>query len=245
MKRYRFSIWMTVMAAFVTFAFIGCGDDDDSNPTGSNTGPSVQPALADGVGAPVENLQASGNQYCGIAAAYLGMAQSFSTYFQPSSGASKHHYPGQAQDDSTVYTWSESGLTIKMVFKETTTEYIWYAIVNGTEPDGGITYNNFKLVEARELKTGTSGWMKTWNPETSELAIDWTWTMVSNVFDMTMHVYDGTDTYTIEVDVNADGSGRCEAYENGTSMWWVTWNADGTSGQYYADGVMGSWEYTG
>ncbi len=245
MQHNRLTIWMVMLAALACLVFVGCGDDDDSNPTGSSSGPSVQPALADGIDAPVSNLQASGNQYCSMAAVYISMAQGFSPFFGPSAGASKHHYPGQAQDDSTVYTWSEGGMTVKMVFKETTTQYIWYAIVSGADPDDGTTYNDFKLIEAREYKTGMSGWMKAWDADTGELAIEWTWSLVSNVFGMTMVVYDGNDTLSIEVDVNADGSGRCEFFEDGTSVWWVTWNADGTSGQYYADGITGTWEYTG
>ncbi|MCK4607553.1 MAG: hypothetical protein KAU35_09680 [candidate division Zixibacteria bacterium] len=244
---YRKLLLVIMGILLVAFA-LGCSDDDDTV-TGSNGDdtdttlvPAVPTAMAE-LNAPVEAMLSSNNTYVGLAAIFIELAKGYSSYFTPPTSAEKSIYPGLAAADSVVYTWTYGGLTMTMIFKETTTHYYWVTIFDGT--DGEITYENFKLIEAQETIDGTSGWLKMFDP-TEGLVFEWQWNIdAAGKFTMVLTGIDGSATNQVEIVVYPDGSGYVEYTEDGHIFWTVTWNAAGNGGTYaYLDNgvtISGTW----
>ncbi|MEA3297247.1 MAG: hypothetical protein U9R56_05225 [candidate division Zixibacteria bacterium] len=249
---YKKLLLLLVAMLMVTLA-MGCSsDDEESNINGSGDNQTTlptQPAAAESIDdAPIDALVGSGNTYCAMAATYISMAKGYSSFFTPPSGAAKEYPASFAADTTITYTWSDGSITIVMTFEETSTNYYWSVVFNGT--DGEEVYDNFIFAEAQQNKTGTDGWMKAYDLSDG-LIFDWVWTEdATGKFTMTISGYEsGVITTEVEIVLNADGSGYIEFTENDILKLRVTWNATATSGTYYYfDGsqtLEGTWVYTG
>ena len=246
---YKHSRWLLLLA-MLALMVVGCSDDDDSNPTGGTNTPTAQtPAVVETItelteGPLITNLAQAGdpNGYGSVAAIYISMASMANAWMIPPPSASKEILPSLALSDTVTYTWSDGMLTISMLWIETSTEYVWKVVVDGT--DGTDVFVNFVMIEAHQDLTGTSGWMEMYDPDLTGAFLRWEWSESGGVFTMTMTGVDGVDTWEVTLVVNADGSGYVEVTD-GTEYWKITWNAAGTSGTW-TDGVdSGAWPYTG
>ncbi len=244
---YRKLLLVIMGILLVAFA-LGCSDDDDDTVTGSNGDdtdttlvPAVPTAMAE-LNAPVEAMKNSDNVHVVLASGYVERAKTFSSFLTPPSAAENAEYPGLTAD-SVVYTWTDGDLTMTMVFKETATHYYWATILDGTLD--GITFDNFKLIEAQETITGTSGWLKVFHP-TEGLVFEWQWTVdVTGKFTMVLTGSDELTMFEVEIVVNVNGSGHVKYTADDLVIWRVTWNAAGTGGTYeYVVGgttISGTW----
>lgn len=244
MHRKNWSLLLVALLA--TLLAFGCSSDDNS--TGGdndNTSPEA-PSVMENINVPTTNLANSGSPYGTMASMYVAMAQAYSSFLTPPpSSVVKHDGPSLALSDSSTFTWTVDQLTITMTWQKTTTEYIWLCIVDGYSE--GTTFDNFTLIECHELLDGSVGWLEIYDPGLSGDVLRWDWTNVGGVFTMTLTIEDDTETVTVVIVVYADGSGYVEGtvVPDDGSNWKITWNAAGTSGEWFTDTDSGTWTYSG
>ncbi|RKX30011.1 MAG: hypothetical protein DRP47_00115 [Candidatus Zixiibacteriota bacterium] len=236
-----------MVALLTALLAFGCSDDDNSTGGNNNTTPEI-PSVMENINVPTENLAGSGNIYGTQAAMYVAMAQAYSSFLTPPpTSVAKHDGPSLALSDSVTYSWSNGQLSIIMTWQETSTEYIWICQLDGYDESSETTFDHFTFIECHELLNGSSGWMELYDPDQTGAVLRWDWTEVEGVFTMTLTMVDGSDTATIVIKVYANGSGYVEytvVPDNG-DYWKITWNAAGTSGEWFTDTESGTWTYSG
>lgn len=226
--------------------FISCSSDDD-NPIGSN--PEDEPVL---VIEPIEipeALQNSNSPGAQRAVMYMSMANSFtafSAFMSPPPGNSALQKTNGVEED-WEHTWTDGTLSITMRVYESGGYNYWTTTLNGT--DGNTVYTNWLMLEARQTMDASSGYLKMFDDNTTDLTFNWEWaTDPAGNVTMSMSGYeDGVAAFLIEVVANADESGNTKFYEPISSLIYdISWtsNGNGTYTQYDRNGNVvdsGSW----
>jgi len=214
----------------------GCGGDDNGG-GGTPTQPSFEEIEIP------QGLQdaALSDPNAAMALSYLQLANSFAlygTYFQP---PSKAYAPTKAGAVSDTTSWSYEGITIDYYNWEDSENYYWEIFVTNE------IYTDCKFIEYVEAKDGRSGYYQLFSDCGAEPVFVWNWTLSAlDVFTLTMT----SDSESIEVVVNPDGSGVVTVYYGGINSqpeYVIMWNANG-SGSYteYSEGGSitdsGTWD---
>lgn len=141
-----------------------------------------------------------------------------------------------------VYTWTQQGVTAKLVIDIKDNQYHWVLTYSGTIE--GYQYNNAKVLEAWEDMDGTSGKMVLYDPEDNSESAEWSWQKDENG-TVTVNYKESSGSSEITVVQNADLSGSLEVYEDSKLTFKATWNADGSGTWWtYENGTQtgtGTW----
>ncbi len=183
-----------------------------------------------------------------MAVAYVDMANSMSslvdTYFTPPGGKA---CAVKTDGPPWEYTWTDSSLTVTMTIDEMVGGYQWEIVLDGT--DGFYAYSDWLMMSAEQTTDGSSGSMILYQPVTTEIDSEWSWsTDAYGVYTFVMTTY-GSPGSRIEIVVNLDQSGSIDFYdESGGAyemVFRVEWAADGTGSYWmYSGGVeqdSGTW----
>lgn len=236
MQHNRLTIWIVMLAALACLVFVGCGDDDDSNPTGSSGTNIRMPGIQQvTVPAALTNQQNAAGQ---LASGTMNMANEFTTYWDQYvnaydgwtaydgswSWSPKQQRPDMAQSDSIAYIYSDQYYTIIYTMIETPTSYVW-AIVMGSNA-GSLE----KVIEATEAKDGLSGSFAYFSGGVEYMT--WSWSIdVSNTYTMQIEASDGSFDFVCVV--YSSGAGYMQSFENAIPTWKLSWNASGTDGEWW------------
>lgn len=243
----RNKLFCGMIVGVCLIGLVGCSDDD--NPTGTGNGAEAPEFSIINVSVPDAMVQSS-DPMAQLAVSYVSLANSISTwtgFFTPPAGAAKLVAPAGVADGPWVYTWSEEGLTVTLTITESSQNYMWSVVFDGT--DGETTYDNFTFIDAAASKDGSSGSLVIYDPMTESPALDWTWSETSSgVYNFLMTSYD-SEGFQIALTVNADKSGTLEfRMSDGSSfepLFGSEWQSDGSGDWWnYADGEItdsGSW----
>jgi len=142
------------------------------------------PAMSIGSVSVPTAMEQSENPMAQMAVGFVAMANAFSSY-----GAYLTPPGGKAAADGDgppwEYTWSEGGLTITMTITEVGTEYHWDIVLDGT--DGTYTYTDWLVIHAEQAQDGSSGLMIVYEPVTTNILAQWSWsTDLSGVYTFEM-----------------------------------------------------------
>ena len=173
--------WFVVLSLFVLIA--GCSDNEEYNPAGTNNNGDNPPtiALQSTIDVPA-GLQNSNDPHAMQTLAYINSIQAnfqvFSAWFTPQ-GTGKVAKISSPQDWER--TWTYNGLTVIWRAYEEGDEYKWEVIYDGEQD--GMTFDNFKFMEASQKKNGMEGsmfWYDMIDNGQSELVYQWNWTKEEN-----------------------------------------------------------------
>ncbi|NTW49399.1 MAG: hypothetical protein HGB19_06680 [Chlorobiales bacterium] len=247
---------LSLTAIFLCFTLLfGCSDNDDSSSGGGNN--NQLPSVGVQTITVPSAMKNSSNSYAQMAVGYINLANGFSAYtagLTPPGNATVKTVSStglgmlEVATTTKTYTWTYSGLTYKLIFEETATNYSWTVIYDGTlgSGQGSITFNNQTILTATQLKDGSGGnlvvYYDTAHPTTATL--EYVWTKIAGVYTGTITI--GVAKY--EVVVNTNGSGHITFWSD-TALHYVfyaTWTAagSGTWTTYQTNGTStgsGTW----
>jgi hypothetical protein len=232
---------------FICAALIvsSCSKKDNSTPAPTYKSPSIASHTDITVPAGLQTKADNGDYNASLAATFITMANGLSSYaadFTVPDGASKSNL----KSNGTVYFWSYQGYSYWMTYTVLTDKYTW------TYDWQTPSVSRFTFISAEELKNGTAGNWKIYNPETPDNVMwDFNWTLVSSVYNGTMNFYQtGEATVKFIVQDNGNNSGDFQYFVGTVKKVDVTWNSDGSGSYWFSDdGVSstatGSWTASG
>jgi len=212
-KNVRF---LSLLMAVVALVFVSsCNKDDDNSSDGSDF---KKPAAAETV-SKIEipaGLQNSTDVHAQVASAYIqsavAMTQAFSSFEVPA-GATES--TTKSTNGTHTWYWTDGSSSFWMSYWEDALKYYWkYEI----EIAGS---SKFTVLTAEEKKDGTGGEVK-YYAAADAIALTYTWAYVNNVLTVNMEA----DGFSIEIVINADGSGTVD-YQAGEDTFNIEWDAAG------------------
>ncbi len=179
-------------------------------------------------------LKNSSDTHAQMARGYISIANSFNVYSYMWNPPTSSNTINKVQDEWTK-TWKDNatGVEIKLVAYDNSTEFGWTVYISGNME--GVTLNNQKVMEAKEIKATKSGSVHFYDFTTQKKSFSWTYsTNPSGLYTVDYLGYkeDGTLSTKFVITSNPDNSGSLDYYEiDGTTKTLaekITWNADGT-----------------
>ncbi|MCP5063638.1 MAG: hypothetical protein GY936_14420 [Ignavibacteriae bacterium] len=170
-------------------------------------------------------LKQSSDQKATFANAYISSMNSLANGFSAWLSAPAGSESLAKTNDDRSYTWSAGGISITMNYSENGDNYTWEVFLNGTDGEG-LTFNNFKFLEAAQNKNESEGYLKIFEDNSSNLSSTWSW--VTNTNDVYSMTFGGDDNDRIEVNSNPDESGELLFYENNVLVSRTVWTSAGT-----------------
>lgn len=223
------SHWSLVLLLALLVA--GCGGDDESNPTGSNSNPVDLSSAQVDIPAAMSNAAGS-NSGAAQAVGLINLANSFSNYdawWTPPSPGAKTGLPYFAAGVDTTISWSQDGVTVTRETNENSIDKTWTVTLNGS--DGTHTYNDFVFIDGYALLDGSDGSMSVYDPDSPQnTTLTWTWGIdPSQTFFLNLSIAESNGY--ISIDVPNTGGGSVTHTINGVNSFSATWQSDG-SGSY-------------
>lgn len=240
---------LKLFPVFLLVAFLGLNcSSDDNNPINS-TDPPEHPAFTfNKITVPDQMIQTS-DPHVVQALDYITHCQNFNArgcFFDPSPNAQKDV---NTTNESTKwqYRWRHGALDFEMEIRSQRDRYTWTIYLDGE--DGGVTYNNWKFMEAVQLKDQSSGHIYRYKTNTQEMRFEWTWnTMTNNAYRLNQRNFEEPLTVD-QITSNADQSGEIYHYERANDAFYLAfkaiWHSDGSGSWWtYDENSMtdsGSW----
>ena len=237
-------VFYLLALTFMLSFFVSCSDDESSNPTKAGNEDNPPTVNVEPVAVP-QKMQAAannGNPGATQAMAYIQLANTLPNYAQlltPPEGA-------KLSSTSAVngeWTWTEGNASVTLVTNETVTEYEWTVTIDGTY--GGKTYNNQIVIEASQLKDGSSGEILFYDPDSGSPVLTFNWENLSEVYHLNIKSAEEYGNSNVDLYVYTDSSGYIDI-STPSNSWHVEWASDGTGSwiAYDANGSVtneGSW----
>lgn len=231
------NLLLAVVTLFLFSFMVSCSDKDDTEPQDQQT--QQAPTIETQVVELPEAMTQSNDPGATQATIYVNMANAFvgwSSLMVPpeKSVALKSVMDG----DPWVYTWDYSEgndvYSITLTINETSTEYMWTMVINGTVD--GMVLNDFMYMEASELLDGSSGTFVMYDWDTYGIGMMVSWSTDSN--GVYTAVFEVPNEIKIETISNPDGSGSVKFYEFYETEYMLEFHAEWT-----AAGTGQWWEY--
>lgn len=221
-----------IILALIISLYISCSDD--KNPVSSEDGGNNPRELSMKEIQLPDALKQSAETHAFSAQLYVSSVNAFSNlsfYFTPPDGANALSKNSSVNDDWTK-TWDlENGLAIKMDYYETDTKFGWTVYLNGS--NGVDNFNNMKYIEAEEIISSGQGNLKFYTPGTNDLGIEWTYSSINGVYNVTYLRYSngiGSEKYIVNSNPDLSGSVNRYQIDGGVSILVnnITWTSAGT-----------------
>jgi hypothetical protein len=216
------SILRKVVAAGLVFGLLGCGPEavdvlEDETlpavPVVSFRGPQTASTHTE-----VQNVRATVDAMNGFNGYFIAFVSR-----EPSTTGKTH-----------VWTYTSGSMTLTLrATRQSSGEFLWELIRNGTDIDGSV-YSNWKELEGtaeRELRNAR--WVVFESNTTSRVA-DFEWTTNAGTLNGAYKVYrSGSLVSQITVVNRADGSGEVNIFQSATLVYRATWQPNGTGQWWY------------
>lgn len=211
--------------------YISCSDD--KNPVSSEDGSTNARELSMKEIQLPDALKQSTDNHAFSAQLNVNSVNAFSNlsfYFTPPDDAEALSKNSSANDWTKNWDLG-NGLSIKMDYYETDTKFGWTVYLNGS--NGVDNFNNMKYIEAEEIISSSQGNLKFYTPGTNDLGIEWMYSSINGVYNVTYLTYsNGVGYEKYIVSSNPDLSGSINRYQidgnNETIKSNITWTSAGT-----------------
>lgn len=231
----------------IAFFSLRCSSDD-ANPISSTDPPENPTFQFNKITVPDQMIQST-DPYAIQAIDYITHCQNFNVrgcFFDPSPNAQK---TVNTTNESTTweYSWRQGELDFQMKIQGLRDRYVWVIYIDGNE--GSITYNNWKFMEAVQLKDQTNGHIYRYKTNTQEMRYEWTWnTTNEDGFRLNLRNFD--DPLTVDQIVGyPNQAGEISHYEWANGSFYIAfkaiWHSDGSGAWWTFDQTVltnnGTW----
>lgn len=142
-----------------------------------------------------------------------------------------------SQNGQWVWVYTAQSLTIKLVAEPQDEETIaWQVIVDGNEPNTGITFSNWTAISGTASTDGSSGSWQIYNINQTTVAATASWATDANGNRSSSLAL---DDFTLSASATAAGDYTLTVLKDGVRAYYVEWSQSTGSGswtQYAADG---------
>lgn len=142
-----------------------------------------------------------------------------------------------SQNGQWVWTYTAQSLTIKLVAEIQDEETVaWQAIVDGSEPNTGITFSNWTAISGTAATDGSSGTWQIYNVNQTSVAATASWETDANGNRSSTLAF---GDFTLDATGTAAGDYTLTVLKDGIRAYYVEWSQSAGSGswtKYAADG---------